>query len=234
MNKWLLTALLAAPAITAPSWGTSITAIYGSGNPAEGWTDTVVGDLQLALRAKDRVTGAAVNVDGTYSYATAPAPRGLWNYEFSINSDKGDGATSLAASPYDFYLTIDLDPSQAFNGVTVNPLTAWSDNAYGKNSTLSGAGNDGTFAAFGALNNIAQNSQNITFLGLPLDPNATYDYELFAVAKGAGANGSRVASVDMTVIVGAGGAAVPDAGASAILLGIGVAGLAGFRRINRS
>ena len=65
MNKGILTAaLLALPSLALPTFATSITAIYGSGNPAAGWTDTVAGDLQLALRAKDRVTGDATNVDG--------------------------------------------------------------------------------------------------------------------------------------------------------------------------
>ena len=216
----LLTALLLVPAVAAPVWATSITAIYGGGNPDAGWTTATSGELQLGLRAKDRTTGATANVDGTYSFATAPAPRGLWNYEFSINSDvnSANGTTSLAASPYDFYLTVDQDPSQGFSGVTVNPLNYWFDNSFGNNSTANGAGVEGLALFLAPGNNLVQNSQNITFAGYPggaevLSPNATYSYELFAVAKGAGADGARVAEVGINVVIGAGGVAVPRAGA---------------------
>ena len=37
-----------------------------------------------------------------------------------------------------------------------------------------------------------------------------YNYELFAVVKGSGPNGVRVASVGITVVVGLGGAVCPD------------------------
>lgn len=240
--KKLLTALLLVPAVTTPAWATSITAIYGGGNPDAGWTTATSGELQLGLRAKDRTTGDTSNVNGTYSFATAPSPRGLWNYEFSINSDvnSANGTTSLAASPYDFYLTVDQDPSQGFSGVTVDPLTHWFDNSFGNNSTANGAGVEGLAAILGGGNNLVQNSQNITFAGFAgiggypggaelLAPNATYTYELFAVAKGAGVGGARVAEVDINVVVGAGGTAVPDSGATALLLGLGVAGMAGVR-----
>jgi hypothetical protein len=229
MKNGLLTALLALPALALPSFGTSITAIYGSGNPAAGWTDsgTVKADIQLALRAKNRVTGDASNVDGVYTFADAPDPRGLWNYEFSINSDFIDGSTKLSA--YDYYLSIDTDSSQGIStGTTVDPLTFWTDNSYGDNTTASGQGIEGT-SILADSNNLVQNSQNITFLGLPLLDNATYTYELFATSPGEGVDGKRLASVSITVIVGSGGAAVPDGGATAILLGVGLVGLAGLR-----
>ena len=228
MNKGILTAaLLALPSLALPTFATSITAIYGSGNPAAGWTDTVAGDLQLALRAKDRVTGDATNVDGVYSFANAPAPRGLWNYEFSINSDITDGSTKL--STYDYYLSIDTDPSQGVSsGTTVNPLSFWIDNSYGNNLTASGQGIEGT-SILADSNNLVQNSQNITFIGMPLLDNATYTYELFATRKGAGADGARLAEVSITVVVGSGGAAVPDGGATAMLLGVGLLGLVGLK-----
>lgn len=229
MNKLLL-ALVAAPAIALSTSATSITAIYGSGNPAAGWTDDVSGDIQLALRAKNRTTGDASNVNGVYTYATAPATRGLWNYEFSINSDIGDGSTKLTA--YDYYLSVDTDPSQGINAVVFNPLAAWGDNSYGDNTTSSGAGSEGSALLYAGSNNLVQNSQNITFapFSLPLDPNATYSFSLFATESGAGQGGRRLAEVDITVVVGNGGAKVPDGGATAALLGLGLVGMMTLRK----
>jgi len=227
MNRILL-ALVAAPALVLSTSATSITAIYGSGNPAEGWTDSVSGELQLALRAKNRTTGDASNVNGVYTFGSAPAPRGLWNYEFSINSDISGGETKLTA--YDYYLSIDTDPSQGVTALVVNPLTFWGDNSFGDNSTASGAGTEGLALLLAGSNNLVQNSQNITFIGMPLVDNATYSFELFATEKGAGINGGRLAEVDITVVVGAGGASVPDGGATAVMLGAGLMGLAALRR----
>ena len=193
------------------TYNTNIVAIYGSGNPSTGWTADTSNGIQLALRAKLRSGGAnaTTNSMGTYSYATAPSPRGLWNYEFSINSDVANGTNPL--SLYDFYLAVDGNPSQCVSYTTVDPLMHWNDNSYGNNSTASGQGVEGSFA-LGATNNVAQGSQNITFGDYPggaqaLTPNATYNYELYAVNKGAGPNGARLASIGITVVVGAGGAA---------------------------
>jgi len=217
MKKLLAIALISstvASAWAAVTYNQTITAIYGSGNPNTGWTADTSGDIQLALRAKNRTNGSTTNVNGTYSFATAPAPRGLWNYEFSINSDI-NGTDPLTT--YDYYLAADQDPSECINYSTsvVNPLTHWSDNSYGNNTTASGQGVEGAAAALASSNNIAQNSQNITFGDYPggpqvLQPNATYNYELFAVAKGTGAGGTRLASVGITVVVGLGGAPCTD------------------------
>jgi len=211
--KRKLLALTLISAFTLSAWAAvvynqNITAIFGSGNPDTGWTADTSNGIQLALRAKNRVTASTANVNGTYTFATAPAPRGLWNYEFSINSDVA-GVDPLVT--YDFYISTDGDPSQCINYTTVDPLTHWSDNSFGTNSTANGQGTEGHAAGFVATNNIAQNSQNITFGDYPagpqvLMPNATYSYELYAVEKGAGPTGDRLASVGITVVVGAGGA----------------------------
>src|SRR5688572_25029709 len=137
--KRKLLALTLISALTATAWAAvvynqNITAIFGSGNPNTGWTADTSNGITLALRAKSRLNGSTSNVNGTYTYATAPAPRGEWNYEFSINS----GTDPL--STYDYYISTDGDPSQCINYSTVNPLTHWNDNSYGDSSTANGQG----------------------------------------------------------------------------------------------
>jgi len=210
MKKTLLAIALIAAIAPSVRAQTTITAIFGSGNPDTGWTSDDGGNIQLALRAKSRIDGSTPNDGaGTYYFATAPATRGLWNYEFSINSDAPNNIDALTT--YDFYLSADGDPSQCIYYTTVNPLTHWNDNSYGNNTTANSQGVEGSAAALAPVNNIAQNSQNITFGDYPggaqtLQANATYSYELYAVAAGAGPNGTKLASVSITVVVGEGGA----------------------------
>ncbi len=220
-----LTAIV--PSLWAVQYNQTITAIFGSGNPDSGWTTDTASGVTLGLRAKNRTTGSTVNASGVYSFATAPATRGLWNYEFSINS----GTATLAQSGLTFWLSADTDSSMGVSYSTISPLTYWADNSYGNAGTGQGLGVEGTFAALGGANTIAQNSQNITFGDYPggalaLEQNATYDYLLFAKDV----TGATVASVDIQVVVGNGGSRVPDAGSTSILLGTGLVGLAGLRR----
>src|SRR3954471_12033806 len=114
MKKKLLTLTLIS-AVGLSAWAAvlynqNITAIYGSGNPNTGWTADTSNGIQLALRAKNRVDGSTTNATGVYSFPVGPAPRGAWNYEFSINSDPANGTTPL--STYDYYISTDNDPSQ--------------------------------------------------------------------------------------------------------------------------
>ena len=212
MRKKLL-ALTLISAATLSAWAAvvynqNITAIFGSGNPNTGWTADTSNDIQLALRAKSRIDGSTTNVNGTYTFAVGPTPRGAWNYEFSINSDPSNGTNPLTT--YDFYLSTDGDPSQCIRYTTIDPLTYWQDNSYGNNTTANGQGVEGPAATLAPINNVAQNSQNITFGDYPGGAqtlqNATYNYELYAVEKGAGPTGDRLASVGITVVVGNGGA----------------------------
>ncbi len=187
----------------------TITANFGSGNPATGWTadKEIALGLELGLRAKERTPVSTANINGVYSEPIGVDPnnaaRANWNYEFSVQ-----GNTSL----YDFFLGIDTDPSQGVNYSTlglVNPLTYFGDNT--------------------VVGNISQNSENIVFAGSGgLNPNinATYSYDMFAVAKGAGSSGLRVADTAITVVVGAGGASVPDTGNSLALLSLSFVGIA--------
>lgn len=233
MKKLLAAIVLTslAPSLWAIAYNDTITAIFGGGNPNTGWTSDSGNGITLALRAKNRTTGDTSNVNGVYSYADAPPTRGRWNYEFSINS----GTATLAF--YDYYLAVDQDSSQGISYSIVNPLLHWVDNSYGNVGTANGAGVEpidlATYLGYPAIYTVAQNSQNITFGdypggALPLAADATYSYELFAVAKGAGTAGTRLAEVGITVVVGKGGAAVPETGSTLVMLGLGVAGLITF------
>jgi hypothetical protein len=204
-----LTSVAALSALAAVLYDQNITAIYGSGNPDTGWTADTSNGIQLGLRAKSRIDGSTTNATGVYSFPVGPAPRGAWNYEFSINSDVTNNTAPL--STYDYYISTDGDASKCIRYTTVNALNYWSDSSYGNNSTANGQGVEGPASALAATNNVAQNSENITFGDYPggVQPlgDATYNYELYAVEKGAGPNGARLASVGITVVVGNGGAA---------------------------
>ncbi len=221
--------------ISAITYDDNIVAIFGSGNPDTGWTSDIgPNGMELALRAKQRypLTSTA-NVNGVYSEPTGLIPpnnnRARWNWEFSINS----GNTPLSTAGYDYYVSIDTDTSTATSFVTWNALLNWSDNAYGDITTPNGANQTGLASAFPNAT-IAQQSQNLVFAPANGNPllDATYNYELFAVAQGDGPNGVRVASVGIQVVVGAGGATVPDGGTSAVMFA-GVCSVLGFMNRKR-
>jgi len=232
--KKILTALVLSSLVSsvdAITYNDTITAIFGGGNPDTGWTSDTGSGMTLALRGKNFDTGATPqpNTLGTYEFATGVAAnnaaRAKWNWEFSINSG------SAALNAVDFYVGIDTDPSQGISYAFVNALLVWTDNSYGNNLTLNGAGVEtGLAAALLAGDRIAQQSQNLVFAGGNPLLNATYNYELFAVASGAGSTGARLAEVGITVIVGEGGAAVPETGSTLALLGFAAVGLGALRR----
>jgi hypothetical protein len=211
-NALLIVALIFATpcSIWADSYNQTITAIFGSGNPDTGWTTDSANGITLALRGKHRVTGSTTNTNGVYGpYTTGLVPpsnnRAFWNWEFSINS----GAANLNAN-YDYYVGIDTDPSECIDYTVVDALLSWNDNSYGNDATQNGQGSEGPSAVLAPSNNIAQQSQNLVFVGGNPSLDATYNYELYAVAKGAGPGGAKLVSVAITVIVGTGGAVCTD------------------------
>lgn len=205
----ILTLGLCAHTAFGLSFNQNIVAIYGSGNPDTGWTLEQGNGITVAMRGKHRANGTTTNVEGTYSFPTgyqAPAnTRALWNWEFSINS----GAVNLDS--YDYYVGVDLDPSKEVFATILDALSI-PDNSYGNDSTLNGQGIEGLAVNLAPLYNITQQSHNITFYPNQ-NPNldATYDYELYAVEKGAGPSGTKLVSVGITVVVGNGGPAFLDA-----------------------
>ena len=210
----LATACLLPTSASAEIYNQTITAIFGSGNPDVGWTVDADNGITLALRSKDRSDGSTTNTSGTYNEQPGydpiqfakvpPVLRAKWNWEFSINS----GTSTL--DTYDYYLGVDTDLSVGVSQTIINALTFHHDNAYGTSATANGGGTKGTSAVFASTNTVAQNSRNITFAPWSQDPtkNATYDYELYAVEKGAGPLGDKLASTSIQVIVGTGGQTV--------------------------
>ncbi len=213
MKHTLLALALACISFTslkgATSYNQNITSIFGSGNPDTGWTVATAPEVELALRAKNRENASTANVNGTYQEpAGLQAPnnnRARWNFELSIDS----GASSL--DTYSYYLVIDLDPSTSVTqSATVDVLSFWSDNSYGTSATLNGQGLEGPASTYASTSTVVQQSQNIVFYGLNANLDATYTYTLYAVAQGDGPNGEPLASVTITVVVGAGGVVLPD------------------------
>lgn len=212
--------------------------IFGSGNANGGYTVDQNNDIELGLRGKLRhdATGQPQNIfnsngNGTYSFATGQAfgqsaNTGVWSIEFSINSSFSGTGLDLTNPLVSYLLEIDSDPSMGTSFAAYNPLAIFSDNAFGDNTTANGGGT--AKAAPGTADFVAQNSQKGVWLIPGYNPNldGTYDFKLSAFDL----QGSQLASTQIQVIAGAGGASVPDGGSMAVMLGGSLLGLAGFRR----
>ena len=154
--------------------------IFGSGNVNRGFTVATFGDLELALRAKQRYTspndalgvGIVQDIAGNYLFdstgQTVPSNRALWSFDWSINSDIVDGSDPL--NTYNYIMRVDYDPSAAINFIEYDPLGIFGTGFYlGTNATDNGASSFSVdMTQFGSFN-LAQNSVNYGFLpGAPL------------------------------------------------------------------
>jgi len=215
--------------------------IFGSGNTNGSFTVDRDNGVELGLRGKLRhnATGGPENTfnsngDGTYSFAagvapTQPAPTGVWSIEWSINSDQDD-STSWNLDDLTYAFGIDSDASQGTSFTSSDIINApYYDHAIGDNSTGNGGGataaNAGAYASLINLNNVAQNSWKAHWIVPGFDPtvDGTYDFYLEAF-DGA----TSLARTEIQIIVGAGGASVPEPG-MLLLLSMGLMGF-GLRR----
>lgn len=181
--------------------------IFGSGNTNRGFTIETFGDLELALRAKQRYTpndvlgvGIVQDIDGNYLFdstgASVPANRSFWNFDWSINSDITDGSTFL--SEFQFLMRVDFDPSAGVSFFDYNPLGPSPANYYlGNNSTPNGGGIFTSDTLLLGANNVAQNSVNMGFIpGAPIGA-GQFRIELQAMD----ANGGMIGSTAIDVFV---------------------------------
>jgi hypothetical protein len=214
--------------------------IYGTGNSNGDWAVSTENNVEAALRSHLRYVGTTGIQAGSniYNQPTGAYTDGnaRWNVDFSVYVSSGDltGVTT--------FLSMDIDPSEAVDYVTI-PISAISDNEVG---TVTTAQSGGTVLASGASlagYTVIQNSWNLGFLAnyleslgidIGFDPTADATYDFTLSVYGA-EKGDLLTSVSIQVIVGDGGAAVPEPATCAIwslFSGIGL--IAGRRRRNRT
>lgn len=234
----------AAPVFAVPVNGTGFVTpevIFGSGNVNGSFTGDSMQDVEVALRAKLRFNNSGVaentfNYDGVRTYTfqstdgVAPANLALWNFEFSVNVDPTGQVVDADDDLNDltYVLSIDLDPTAGTNFLQVDPInTAFADHAIGTNATLNGEGTvaaDATeYAALIADNNVAQNSGNLGFLGIPgFDPQSE---GTFTIGLEAFFGATSLASTEIDVVYQIVPAIPLPAGFPLLLAGMGAFGL---------
>jgi PEP-CTERM motif len=213
--------------------------IFGSGNTNGDFTVDRSNGIELGLRAKIPFVGTInSNGDGTYSYTLAEAnPR--WNFDWTVNTDYDD-SSGLQIASLTYLLGIDFDPSLATDFLAFDPITPtiaapFFDHSIGTNATGNGdgteAGDAATYAGLIDDNNVLQQSWRHEFF--PFHPTLSYDptidgtYDIFLSAFDSA--GDRVASTNIQVIIGTGGATIPEP-ATLALVGAGLAGIGLGRR----
>ena len=212
----LVVAVMGSSAMAAIDYDADVTpgVIFGSGNGNGYFVVGSDNNIEVGLRAKVPYAGI-YNSDGagTYSMSTGVhpkwgAPGVAWNFEFSVNVNL-DGQGSEDFNSYKTLLSIDMDPTLGQSWLVFDPITTFTDNEFGNNNSL------------------AQNSMNIGWLGLTVDPSiaATYDFKLGVYDLD---GDTLLAETYMTVEVD-GGATVPAPGAL-LLAGIGTACVGRIRR----
>jgi hypothetical protein len=221
--------------ITYDTFGSTSDTFGGSGIPNNAVATTVIQNgaatINLGLTAHQRYDNPALinNGAGTFT-ATAGSnakPDGtgtvgaLWNFAWDID------VLGASASSYKFTLLYDF-----------NPGVGTADSAHGSiNLSNPFASQDGSEnLLFSYLNDSTINGMLAESVGLVVapngsfDPNANGEYTFALIA--ANSSGTELGRSAIRVnVVGGTSAAVPDGGATSILLGLGVAGMFAFRKL---
>lgn len=232
--------------------------IFGSGNINGSFTtDTNAAEgIELGLRGKLRFDAANnpqntfnSNGDGTYSFdaglpptgfgfAPGSSSTGVWNFEWSINSNvNGNGA---ALDAFDYVLSLDGDTGAGTNFGSFDPINVpTADHGIGTNATGNGGGavaaNGTEYTALIAGNNLAQNSWNYEFFDTLFTELSSFngnDDGIYTIVLSAFEKGTtnQLASTSIDVIVGSPAPIPLPAGLPLALAGIGALFAVGRRK----
>lgn len=214
----------APPTCSDVSFGALPSATFGgNGIPNSAVVQRSCGGVTMGLAATPRFASPALTNDGAGTYFAmtgqsdplANPARSLWNFSFDIQAEQG-----VNLSDYTFQLLYDMDPAvgNGSRGVLLDPAIQSFEYQNSQNLGFGFLGTDFpgaiTAPAFTAF-----------------DPNANGTYN-FTLEQYLG--GQLLSSIDMTVVVGDGGADVVPEPASMTLLATGLVGMAAARRRKRT
>jgi hypothetical protein len=240
-----------ASAVIAYDQNVTNNAIFGTGNGNGSYTVDTDNNVELGLRGKLRHNASGFpedtfnsNSDGTYNFSagvapTQTSPTAVWSFEWSINSDQS-GVGGKFLSDFTYLLGLDSDPTLGTSFASFdlmdpanNIINGWWDHSIGDNSTAESAGTEATdltsYLGLIDSNNLAQNSWKPSWFIPGFDPTLDATYNIYLAAFD---GGSQVARSDIQIIVGAGGASVPEP-STLLLFGLGILGL-GYAKKKRA